>query len=215
MPPSYFITLEGIEGTGKSTAMKFIHNYLEAAQIPLVVTREPGGTAIADAIRQLLLAHHSELMASDTELLLMFASRAQNIARVIKPALAAKQWVLCDRFTDASYAYQGGGRGIPSERIAALEKWVHPDFQPDITFLLDAPAHIGLNRIEERKTKDRIETEQIDFFERVRQVYLQRAREFPERFRIIDAEASIKNVEEQLVTELTKLLKRDVKLEKN
>lgn len=206
MPSSYFITLEGIEGTGKSTAMRFIHDYLKVAQIPLVVTREPGGTEIADAIRQLLLAHHEELMAPDTELLLMFASRAQNLARVIKPALAANQWVLCDRFTDASYAYQGGGRGISHEHIATLENWVHPNFQPHITFLLDAPAHIGLTRIEERKTKDRIEREQVDFFERVRQVYLERAKKFPERFKIIDASGDIESVERQLTNELNKLL---------
>lgn len=199
---AYFITLEGIEGMGKTTAMTFIAHYLRQLQIPLVVTREPGGTHIADAIRSLLLNHHTEKMADDTELLLMFASRAQNIAQVIKPALHNQKWVLCDRFTDASYAYQGGGRGLAFEKIAALENLVHPDFQPDMTLLLDAPPELGFSRIKERKTKDRIEKEHLDFFSRVRAVYLQRAEKFPERFRVIDASGDLQSVEQQLTIAL-------------
>jgi dTMP kinase len=204
---SYFITIEGIEGAGKTSALAFLQKKLIAAQIDFVLTREPGGTEIADAIRQLvLLAKHTEKMCEDTELLLMFASRAQNIEQNIKPALAQGKWVICDRFTDASYAYQGGGRRIPMQRIAVLENWVHPDLQPDITLLLDAPAEVGLARIEDRKTKDRIEHEKMEFFTRVRETYLQRAKQYPERFRVIDASKTFAEVEQQLLTVLQSLL---------
>lgn len=201
-----FITIEGIEGTGKSTAIRFLQRWLTEQGIAFTLTREPGGTEIADAIRKLLLQHYEEKMCSDTELLLMFASRAQNIAQVIKPALAQGKWVLCDRFTDASYAYQGGGRNISLQRIAVLENWVHADLQPDLTLLMEAPVNVGLARIQERKTKDRIEREQIDFFERVRNAYLQRAKQFPQRFKIIDATADIDRVEEQLVSAIVPFL---------
>lgn len=199
---NFFITIEGIEGTGKSTAIAFIRRQLEMAHIPHSVTREPGGTEIADAIRRLLLAHYQEPMDMDTELLLMFASRAQNLAQVIKPALAEGKWVLCDRFTDASYAYQGGGRGVPKQRIATLENWVHADLQPDLVILLDAPVATGLARIEERKTKDRIEREKAQFFERVRAAYLERAQQNPQRYKIIDANRPVAEVEQQLVRTL-------------
>lgn len=199
---NYFISIEGIEGTGKSTAITFIRRQLEIAHIPHIVTREPGGTEIADAIRQLLLAHYHETMSMDTELLLMFASRAQNIASIIKPALANGKWVVCDRFTDASYAYQGGGRGIPEQRIAILESWVHADLQPDLVLLLDAPVSIGLSRIQKRKTKDRIEREKEQFFERVRAVYLKRAMQNPKRYKIINASGSVAEVEKQLMLTL-------------
>lgn len=203
----YFITIEGIEGAGKTSALTFLQKKFIEAKIDFVLTREPGGTEIADAIRQLvLLAKHDEKMCEDTELLLMFASRAQNISLKIKPALAQGKWVLCDRFTDASYAYQGGGRKISMQRIAALENWVHPDLQPDITLLLDAPAEIGLARIQDRKTKDRIESEEIEFFNRIREAYLQRAKQYPERFRVIDASKSITEVEQQLLGILKTLL---------
>ncbi len=206
MQRGYFITLEGIEGTGKSTAMRFLAEQFTGAQIPHVITREPGGTEIGDQIRRVLLSHHHEAMASDTELLLMFASRAQNLATVIKPALAAGKWVLCDRFIDASYAYQGGGRGIPATRIAALEEWVQQGLQPDLILIFDAEAEIGLSRIKQRSTKDRIEHEQHEFFERVRNAYLHRAQLNPNRYCIIDATQSIKNVEQQIQRAINPLL---------
>lgn len=182
-----FITAEGIEGAGKSTAVRFMQQLLQEEEIPHIVTREPGGTEIAEEIRRVLLAHHQEEMAADTELLLMFASRAQHLSRVILPALHNKQWVLCDRFTDATYAYQGGGRGISIERIAQLEQWVLKGLRPDKTFILDVPVGLGMKRIARRKNIDRIERERIDFFERVRETYLQRAAERPDNYLIIDA----------------------------
>jgi dTMP kinase len=205
-PEARFITVEGIEGAGKSTAIQFITNYLQSNNIPLRVTREPGGTPIAEDIRRLLLMPHEENVATDTELLLMFASRAQHIANVIRPALAKGEWVLCDRFTDASYAYQGGGRGIPNERIAVLETWVQGELQPDLTLLLDLPAEMGLMRIKDRKTQDRIEREHHDFFARVRQAYLDRAKRFPQRFKIINAAADLPQVQAQLVAALNPLI---------
>jgi dTMP kinase len=194
-----FVTLEGIEGTGKSSNIAYIEQYLQRkTQLPVVVTREPGGTPIAEAIRQVFLGHHAEVMCSDTELLLVFAGRAQHIASVIKPALEQGQWVICDRFTDASYAYQGGGRGIPLPRIAILEQWVQGDLQPDLTLLFDAPVTLALQRAQQRSSLDRIEAEKISFFERVRQSYLQRAQSYPERYRIIDASLSLAAVQEQI-----------------
>src|SRR5262249_44155728 len=150
----------------------------------LVTTREPGGTAIAESIRRLFLETNSEPMAEMTELLLVFAARAQHLERVIKPALAAGQWVLCDRFTDATYAYQGGGRGLDIKIIASLENLVQRELRPDVTFLLDAPVEIGAARVAERGASDRLESEQQVFFQRVRDCYLQRARAEPQRFRI-------------------------------
>ncbi len=195
---NYFITLEGTEGAGKSTALRFLQDALLKAKIPLVTTREPGGTPIAEEIRALLLGKHAEIMSSDTELLLMFACRAQHLANLIRPALAAGQWVICDRFTDASYAYQGGGRGIAEYRIAALETWVQQGLQPDITILLDLPVEIGLQRIKKRGNLDRIETEQHAFFQHIRDSYLARAKQFPNRFRIVDASQSLAKVKEAL-----------------
>lgn len=195
---NYFITLEGTEGAGKSTALRFLQGALLKAKIPLVVTREPGGTPIAEEIRALLLGKHSEIMSSDTELLLMFACRAQHLANFIRPALAAGQWVISDRFTDASYAYQGGGRGIAEQRIAALETWVQQGLQPDITILLDLPVEIGLQRIKKRGNLDRIEAEQQAFFQSIRDCYLERAKQFPKRFRIVDASQSLTKVKEAL-----------------
>ncbi len=204
--PGLFITFEGIEGVGKSTAMKFINGQLQFRHIDYVINREPGGTEISEHIRQVLLQHHQETMAADTELLLMFACRAQNIIQVIKPALQRGEWVVSDRFTDASYAYQGFGRGISRERIAALAEWVQGDLQPDITFLLDAPAQIGFERLKNRRSKDRIESEGIEFFERVRQGYLQLAANSPERFRIIKADLPLVDVQKQLLLELNQAM---------
>ena len=180
-----FITFEGTEGVGKTTNMDFVEAELSARGIALVRTREPGGTPLAERIRALLLDPQPEPVDPEAELLLIFAARAQHLAQVIRPALARGAWVLCDRFTDATYAYQGGGRGLPTARIAALEAEVQGTLQPDLTIYLDLAVATGLARIETHE-RDRFEREQIEFFERVRGVYLDRARS-QQRFRVIDA----------------------------
>jgi dTMP kinase len=183
-----FITIEGIEGVGKSTAVNFIRNYLTQVKIKFITTREPGGTEIAEQIRQVLLkANFDETMVPETELLLMFASRAQHIANLIEPALADGKWVVSDRFVDASYAYQGGGRRFDVAQIETLEKWVVGKLKPDATILLDAPPKLGLTRAKHRGPHDRIEQEDLVFFERVREVYLARAEQEDKRFHIVDA----------------------------
>lgn len=158
-----FITVEGTEGVGKSTNMAFIEDWLIKAGKELVITREPGGTELGEVLRQILLDAKEKTMSDDTELLLMFASRAQHLQEVIKPALYAGKWVLCDRFTDSTYAYQGGGRGIDMSRIAQLEQWVQADLRPDMTFILDLPVAIGLKRAGKRSEPDRFELEKHDF----------------------------------------------------
>jgi len=193
-----FITLEGSEGSGKSTNLAFIHHYLQQSGIDLVLTREPGGTPLGETIRELLLDHRNSAMASDTELLLMFAARAQHLQELILPALESGKWVLCDRFTDATYAYQGAGRGIAETRIAQLENWVQGELRPDLTFFLDLPVAQGLARAGERGILDRFEREQIDFFERVRQGYLEQAKRAPKRYRVVDASVSLDAVQSQL-----------------
>ena len=197
-----FISLEGVEGVGKSTAMTWVEQYLRQHDIDLVVTREPGGTGIAERIRDVLLQSYDEPMAIDTEVLLMYASRAQNISQVIAPALARQQWVLADRFADASLAYQGGGRAVGQERMAIVNQWVLQDLKPDLTILLDAPVEVGLKRLQARGAKDRIEQEAVDFFQRVRETYLMLADQDPARYRLIDATQSLPNVEQQLKTVL-------------
>lgn len=182
-----FITVEGVEGAGKSTSVKFIQHYLAESGKITLVTREPGGTPLSEEIRTLLLNHREEGMIPDTEILLMFAARAEHLAQVIRPALVKGTWVVSDRFTDASYAYQGGGRGIPTARIAVLENWVQDTLRPDLTLLLDVPVLLGLERAGRRGRFDRFECEQDAFFERVRAAYLQRAEAHPQRYRIIDA----------------------------
>ena len=201
-----FITVEGGEGVGKSTNLAFIAEQIRANGRELVTTREPGGTAIAESIRRLFLEQNDEPMAEMTELLLVFAARAQHIERVIKPALAADKWVLCDRFTDATYAYQGGGRGLDTQIIAALEQLVQRELRPDVTFLLDAPVEIGAARVAARGASDRLESEQQVFFQRVRDCYLQRAHVEPQRFRVIDAAQPLAQVQAQLQTVLQPLL---------
>ena len=193
-----FITLEGTEGVGKSTALAYIQHYLAQHQVPLVVTREPGGTPLAEKIRGLLLAKDAEPMSSMTELLLVFAARAQHLAQVIKPALAAGQWVLCDRFTDATYAYQGGGRGLSINHINQLEVLVQQELRPTLTLWLDAPVELGLSRAAARQQLDRFEEEKAVFFDKVRAVYQQRAEAEPKRYRRIDASLSIDEVQEQI-----------------
>jgi dTMP kinase len=193
-----FITVEGIEGVGKTTNMEFLGQLIRAAGKELVVTREPGGTPLGEAIRGLLLDPQYQGMNPDCELQLMFAARAEHLARVIRPAMEAGKWVLCDRFTDATYAYQGGGRGLDIEKIAALEQLVQGDFRPDLTLLLDVPVAVGLARAGKRSTPDRFEQEKVEFFERVRQVYLDMARAHDGRYRIIDASHSLEAVQQQL-----------------
>lgn len=201
-----FITLEGGEGAGKSSNIPFIENYLRERGIPLLMTREPGGTPLSERIRAILLDKQEQHMTSDTELLLMFAARAQHLAQVILPALAEGRWVVCDRFTDATYAYQGGGRGIGSERIAVLEQWVQGDFRPDKTLVFDLPVATGLERAGQRSSPDRFEQENLTFFERVRAAYLQRAQAVPERYSIIDAAQDLSGVQQQITTILASLL---------
>ncbi|QXH37211.1 dTMP kinase [Pseudomonas muyukensis] len=182
-----FITLEGPEGAGKSTNREYLAARLREQGIDVLMTREPGGTPLAERIRELLLAPSEETMAVDTELLLMFAARAQHLAQVIRPALARGAVVLCDRFTDATYAYQGGGRGLPVERIAILESFVQGELRPDLTLVFDLPVQVGLARAAARGRLDRFEQEGQAFFEAVRQAYLQRAGQQPQRYRLLDA----------------------------
>lgn len=193
-----FITLEGSEGAGKTTAIEAISEWANSADIELVVTREPGGTAIAEQIRDLLLDKNNNEIVADTELLLMFAARAQHLQELIIPAIAQGKWIVCDRFTDATYAYQGGGRGIDVDRIRQLENWVQGDLRPDLTLLLDLPVDQGLARAGQRSEPDRFELEKVTFFERVRQAYLERANQYPDQFRIIDASKSIEEVRDQI-----------------
>ena len=186
-----FITVEGIEGVGKSTNVMFIADYLEKRGIPFIVTREPGGTPLAESLRETLLTPRDEKVSPITELLVMFAARAQHIQQVIEPALAIGKWVISDRFTDATYAYQGGGRGIDMKQIAMLEKIVQSTLRPDLTLLLDAPVEVGLQRAHKRSAADRFEQETQQFFTRVAKVYRARAAEFPERFAIVDTNQSL------------------------
>jgi dTMP kinase len=203
-----FITLEGPEGAGKSTNREYLAERLREQGIAVLLTREPGGTPLAERIRELLLAPSAEAMAADTELLLVFAARAQHLAEVIHPALARGTVVLCDRFTDATYAYQGGGRGLSVERIAQLEQFVQAGLRPDLTLLFDLPIEIGLARAEARGRLDRFEQEGRGFFEAVRQTYLQRAAQVPARYRIVDAGQSLAQVQLALDAIVPELLVR-------
>lgn len=203
-----FITLEGPEGAGKSTNREYLAARLREQGADVVMTREPGGTPLAERIRELLLAPSDEPMAADTELLLMFAARAQHLAGVIRPALARGAVVLCDRFTDATYAYQGGGRGLPEARIAALESFVQGDLRPDLTLVFDLPVEIGLARAAARGRLDRFEQEDRRFFEAVRQTYLQRAAQAPERYQVLDAGLPLAEVQAGLDRLLPNLLER-------
>ncbi|MHB9798897.1 dTMP kinase [Pseudomonas sp. MT3] len=203
-----FITLEGPEGAGKSTNREYLAERLRERGIEVQLTREPGGTPLAERIRELLLDPSDEKMAVDTELLLVFAARAQHIAEVIRPALARGAVVLCDRFTDATYAYQGGGRGLPVERIAQLELFVQGDLHPDLTLVFDLPVEIGLSRAAARGRLDRFEQEGRAFFEAVRNTYLERARSEPARYHIVDAAQPLAEVQRDLDGLLPTLLER-------
>lgn len=193
-----FITVEGGEGVGKSTNMAFLQQHLSAHGIPLVVSREPGGTRLGEDIRSLLLQLREEAVAPVAELLLIFAARAQHLQQVIEPALRAGQWVLCDRFTDATYAYQSGGRGINASLVQRLENLVQGELRPDYTLLLDAAVATGMERAGDRGELDRFELEELAFFERVRATYLQLARESSGRFHIVDASQALPQVQAQL-----------------
>lgn len=200
-----FITLEGGEGVGKTTNLVFIEQYLTSRGVDLVRTREPGGTPLGEHLRGLLL--DSVTLSSQTELLLVFAARAQHLEEVIRPALAAGQWVLSDRFTDASYAYQGGGRDLEISVIGFLEQWVQQNLQPDLTLLLDAPVEIGMTRARNRGSSDRFEAENLRFFEKVRAAYLARAAEYPLRIKRIDASGSLGQVQAAISGHLDHLLR--------
>jgi dTMP kinase len=193
-----FITVEGIEGVGKTTNIEYIHQQLQTAGRVVVLTREPGGTPLAEVIRGLLLDPEYTAMDATCELQLMFAARAEHLAKVVWPALEKGQWVLCDRFTDATYAYQGGGRGIDTAIIARLEDLVQGGFRPDLTLLLDVPVKVGLARASKRGAMDRFEREQVEFFERVRQAYIELAATHHERYRIIDASLPLAQVQARL-----------------
>lgn len=204
-----FITFEGGEGVGKSTQLERAAAWLRAAGVEVVPTREPGGTPRAELLRQVLLQRGDEPMPHSCELLLMFAARASHLANLVEPAVARGAWVLCDRFTDATYAYQGGGRGMSTADIDALVRIVHPCRQPDLTLLLDAPVATGMTRARARNGidgPDRFETERGDFFERVRQCYLQRAAREPRRFRVVDAVRAPDEVEASVLDALRPLL---------
>ncbi len=195
-----FLSIEGIEGVGKTTAVRFIEQYLKQKEIDFILTREPGGTEIAEQIRHILLNPNSEeILATNTELLLMFACRAQHIQQVILPALQEQKWVVCDRYIDASYAYQGGGRNISLAHIKMLDDWIVNELLPDKTILLDAPPEVGLARAKHRGPQDRIEQEAVDFFDRVRRAYLLRAEEDPKRFRVIDATKDLETVQDEII----------------
>lgn len=202
-----FISIEGIEGAGKSTQLQFIADYLRSNGIQVVVTREPGGTNLGEEIRQVLLKPTERAMAEDTELLLMFAARAEHIKQVIEPALKRGDWVLSDRFVDATFAYQGGGRGIDQQRIEDIANWTLQGCHTDVTFLFDLPVVLGQTRVEQRQQqKDRFEQEKQAFFERVRNCYLARAKAEPQRIKLIDASQSIEAIQQQLSQQLEQLV---------
>ena len=204
-PKGVFLTFEGVDGAGKSTHVQWAVDQLRARGLKVVSTREPGGTDIGEKLRDLLL---KEPMGLECETLLMFAARAQHIQEVIRPALASGAWVVCDRFTDATFAYQGGGRELGVERIAALEQWVHPDLQPDCTWLFDVPLDVARERLDRTREKDRFEKEADAFFSRTREVYLSRAAQYPDRFTIIDSTVPIEAIRLALIKKLDTLVAR-------
>jgi dTMP kinase len=200
-----FLTFEGVDGAGKSTHVDWAVEQLKARGLKVISTREPGGTAIGEKLRELLL---HEPMGLECETLLMFAARAQHLREVIEPTLKAGAWVVCDRFTDATFAYQGGGRELGTARIAALEQWVHPHLQPDCTWLFDVPLEVARERLDRTREKDRFEQEANAFFLRTRAVYLARAAQQPERFTVVDATASIETIRLSLSQQLNAMVAR-------
>jgi dTMP kinase len=198
-----FITLEGVDGAGKSTHAGWLADELRRHGLAVTITREPGGTVLGESLRDLVL-HHA--MALDTETLLMFAARCEHIKEVIEPALARGDWVVCDRFTDATYAYQGGGRELGAGKVAALEQWVHPRLQPDRTWLFDVPLEVARQRLADARQPDRFEREGAAFFQRTRDVYQARAREYPDRIHVIDGSRDMAAVREHLRAEVLALV---------
>ena len=207
MKRGLFITFEGIDGAGKSTHVAWSADFLRKQGVALTLTREPGGTALGEKIRDLLLATPDKIHP-ETETLLMFCARRQHIEEVIRPALMRSECVLCDRFTDATFAYQGGGRGVEKSKIAALEAWVHPDLQPDLTVLFDVSAKVGQERVARIKSPDRFEREQADFFTRVRDTYIERMRQSPHRFVRVDGTLPIEAIQEELANHFKLALSR-------
>jgi dTMP kinase len=195
MATGKFITFEGIDGAGKSTHIAYVAGLLHARNITVITTREPGGTTLGEKLRELLL---HEKMHLETEAMLMFAARREHLAQVIDPALQRGDWVISDRFSDASFAYQGGGRQLERKKLEELEKWVHPHLQPDLTLLFDVPLEVARARLDACRELDKFEQEKADFFSSVRQEYLRRAAEFPNRFRVIDSTQSIEDVHKEL-----------------
>lgn len=202
-----FVTFEGIDGAGKSTHIAFVADYLRQQGVQLVCSREPGGTSLGEKLREVLL---HEKMHLETEALLMFASRREHIAQVIAPALARGEWVISDRFSDASFAYQGGGRGMDLQKMEQLEAWVHPELQPDLTLLFDVPLDVARARLDATRTLDKFEQEKADFFAATRNEYLRRAAQFPGRFRVIDSTRSIADIQLELASLLDALLEKSV-----
>lgn len=201
-----FITLEGGEGGGKTTNIEFISQLLDEAGIPFVITREPGGTPLAEEIRELLLAKREEPVEHLTELLLIFAARSQHLYGKIIPALEKGIWVISDRFTDATYAYQGGGRGMDLADIAMLESWVQKEIRPDCTLILDLPVEMGMQRASKRGELDRFEEEKLDFFSRIRDCYLKRANANPDRYKVIDASKPLTDVQQSVGEVMSELI---------
>jgi dTMP kinase len=203
-----FITVEGIEGTGKSTNIEFMTALIEKQGYTVIRTREPGGTPMAEKIRQLLLEHGQENLPSIAELLLFFAARSLHLQNTIMPALNAGNWVVCDRFTDASRAYQGSGRGLDQDRIERMAEWVQDGLEPDLTILLDAPAEVGMRRAAERGAGDRMDNEELAFYQRVRRGYLALAERHPDRFAVVDASRPLVDVQASIATELDLLFNK-------
>ncbi|PFH04402.1 dTMP kinase [Collimonas sp. PA-H2] len=205
MASGKFITFEGIDGAGKSTHIGFVADLLRSRGLTVVTSREPGGTGLGEALREVLLHQKMHL---ETEAMLMFAARREHLAQVIEPALARGDWVISDRFSDATFAYQGGGRQLPLAKLEALEQWVHPHLQPDLTLLFDVPLEVARDRLDATRTLDKFEQEKSDFFAATRAEYLRRAAQFPERFQIIDATRTIAEVQQTLSTIIAALCAR-------
>jgi dTMP kinase len=195
MNKARFITFEGVDGAGKSTGLEWFANALRERGVDLLVTREPGGTPLGEKLRELVL---HESMHAETEAMLMFASRREHVEQVIRPALQRGTWVISDRFSDASFAYQGGGRGVPVAKLEQLEQWTHGDLQPDLTLLFDIPIEVARARLSNNASLDKFEREQGEFFDKVRQAYLARVAKTPHRYAVIRAEKSLKEVQQQL-----------------
>ncbi|MFH2140595.1 MAG: dTMP kinase [Pseudomonadota bacterium] len=202
MSKARFITFEGVDGAGKSTGLEWFANALRERGVDLLVTREPGGTPLGEKLRELVL---HESMHAETEAMLMFASRREHVEQVIRPALQRGTWVISDRFSDASFAYQGGGRGVPIAKLEQLEQWTHGDLQPDLTLLFDIPIEVARERLSNNASLDKFEREKGEFFDKVRQAYLARVAKTPDRYAVIRAEKSLKEVQQQLANVLAAL----------